>query len=505
MRSGGERRDAGMVRPGRRRNKISGQFSPKLIEMLESPAWRVLTPAGRKVIERVEVELANHGGKDNGKLPVTYKDFVEFGIDRHAVKPGLSEVVALGFLEVTRQGRAGNAEWRQPSLYRLTFRHSEGILGDGSHEWRRTKTIDEARELKRAARESSSRREEKKALAKKNSSGGKYRVSVGGPPTENFAIPVGVPPTTGPVGIPPLLSISRCGSLEAASPRGSRSAPVGIAVASEPLGVGEVAAAREKLVAMALANGLTRAQALAALDMADEGCEPPAATPPPPLTDVAAPAGRQMFLLQKWGASPAQARDLVTRLIAAAGPERLAHVDEMFTMVERWPGTAGRGKIAWLRLQIDKMTKWPTYRAQRRMDTRPTGRGAIVAALKLAPGHRATNAELAAATGKTLAAVRGLTNWMVKHSKLRKIARGTFTLPQEASGTGYATARAAILGLLTGMSGRQVRVAEIAAATGKSANAVSSTAVRMVATGDLIRGKAGFYTLPPSPRPRRTA
>jgi hypothetical protein len=31
------------------------------------------------VISRIEIELAHHGGNDNGQLPVTTDDFVEYG------------------------------------------------------------------------------------------------------------------------------------------------------------------------------------------------------------------------------------------------------------------------------------------------------------------------------------------------------------------------------------------------------------------------------------------
>jgi hypothetical protein len=54
--------DTRAVHP-RRRNKISGQFSAHLIEMLESPAYRALSRSALMVISRIEIELAHHGGK----------------------------------------------------------------------------------------------------------------------------------------------------------------------------------------------------------------------------------------------------------------------------------------------------------------------------------------------------------------------------------------------------------------------------------------------------------
>src|SRR5215210_2323525 len=105
------------------RNSILGQFAPRTIEMLESAAYRVLTLSAHRVLARLEIELAHHGGNDNGKLPCTFADFEAYGIDRHAIAPALREVVVLGFVEVTERGSAGNREFRSPSLYRLTYRH----------------------------------------------------------------------------------------------------------------------------------------------------------------------------------------------------------------------------------------------------------------------------------------------------------------------------------------------------------------------------------------------
>jgi hypothetical protein len=142
------------ARRGRRhrRNRISGTFSPRLIEMLESYPYRVLSLSAHRVLDRIEIEHARHGGADNGKLPVTFEHFEEYGMDRHAIAPALRELEALGFIEVTERGCAGNAGSRHASLYRLTYRASEGVLSDGSHEWRRISTIEEARKIADAAR-----------------------------------------------------------------------------------------------------------------------------------------------------------------------------------------------------------------------------------------------------------------------------------------------------------------------------------------------------------------
>jgi hypothetical protein len=186
----------------RRKNKIGGQFAPRLVEMLESPAYRVLSLSGHRILARVEIEMANHGGGDNGKLPVTFDDFEAYGIDRHAVAPAIRECEVLGFIEVAERGCAGNREFRRASLYRLTYRHLN--RADPTHEWRRIKTIEEAQVIAQAARKSV----QQPRPQKQKTSGGKRQVSVGETPTESRKVPVGETPTTASVGKPPLLSIS---------------------------------------------------------------------------------------------------------------------------------------------------------------------------------------------------------------------------------------------------------------------------------------------------------
>jgi hypothetical protein len=74
-----------------RANSIPGQFAGRLIEMLEAPAYRVLSLSAHRVLSRIEIELGHHGGKDNGRLPVTYENFENYGIDRGSRLPRLSE------------------------------------------------------------------------------------------------------------------------------------------------------------------------------------------------------------------------------------------------------------------------------------------------------------------------------------------------------------------------------------------------------------------------------
>ena len=74
------------------KRRINGHFAPRRIEMLKSFAWRVLSLSAHRILDRIEIELAAHGGKDNGHLAVTFDDFEKYGLHRHAIGPGVREV-----------------------------------------------------------------------------------------------------------------------------------------------------------------------------------------------------------------------------------------------------------------------------------------------------------------------------------------------------------------------------------------------------------------------------
>jgi len=191
----------------RRRTSIDGQFAARLIKMLESPPYRELSLSARRVLDRLEIELAHHGGMDNGRLPVTFDDFRRYGIDRHAIAPAIRELVALGLIEVTEHGRAGNAEWRTPNRFRLTYKPTNG---EGpTHEWKRIQTAERASAKAKEAR--------KPIVERSRAAGSKNKMPVGGKTGHcggnPHLPPVPGTPTTGNGNKPTLLSISRGGGL----------------------------------------------------------------------------------------------------------------------------------------------------------------------------------------------------------------------------------------------------------------------------------------------------
>ena len=135
----------------KRRNAIGeGRISyPK--SMLESPALRALSLSAIRVMHRLEVEHMDHGGAENGKLIVTHDQFAEAGIHHNAIAPAIRELIALGFVEVTEKGCAGNENQRRPNRFRLTYVNMKS-REQPTHEWRRIIDTEEANRLAAEAR-----------------------------------------------------------------------------------------------------------------------------------------------------------------------------------------------------------------------------------------------------------------------------------------------------------------------------------------------------------------
>jgi hypothetical protein len=136
----------------RKGNTIAGQFIARPVAMLECPAYKVLSRAAHQVLARLEIEHAHHGGVENGRLPVTFDQFVKYGLHRHAVAPAIRELAALGLIEITVHGRSGSADYARPNQFRLTYRNAAGEIGDGTHDWRKIATIQEAEAIADRAR-----------------------------------------------------------------------------------------------------------------------------------------------------------------------------------------------------------------------------------------------------------------------------------------------------------------------------------------------------------------
>jgi hypothetical protein len=143
-----------------KRNSISGAWTARPVEMLESEAYRVLSLSAHRALSRIEVELAHHGGQDNGKLPVTFADFESYGIRRQSIGPALDELEALGFIKVTERGKSAKAaEYRRHNKFLLMSRPKQKGV-EAPREWLQFQTPEEALA---AVAEAHARRERLKA------------------------------------------------------------------------------------------------------------------------------------------------------------------------------------------------------------------------------------------------------------------------------------------------------------------------------------------------------
>jgi hypothetical protein len=127
----------------RPKTKIVDQYVKRPIAMVRSPAFQAMSLTGHRILACIESEHCRHGGKDNGALPVPHQNFRQFGIDPHAVGPGIREAEAL-------QGVAGNAEFRRPTLFRLTYLPANGE--EPTNEWATITTVKEAKTIAAKAR-----------------------------------------------------------------------------------------------------------------------------------------------------------------------------------------------------------------------------------------------------------------------------------------------------------------------------------------------------------------
>jgi hypothetical protein len=207
----------------KRRNRINEAFSPRTIEMLKSPAYRTLSQSAHRVISRIEIELSSHGGNDNGRLPVTKLDFMEYGVSARLVAAAIREAQALGFIEVTERGRGGNAEHRQPNKFFLTFaRGRDSRANPPTDAWRKIKTMEEAEAIAKDARANKDRRAVQFAQQRVAKTKSRYHKvvpvpnSLSAPENRNSPDPLSGPTASGHLVAP--LSISRVGTRSQLSP-----------------------------------------------------------------------------------------------------------------------------------------------------------------------------------------------------------------------------------------------------------------------------------------------
>lgn len=113
--------------------------------MIESPAYQALTLAARRILDRLLIEQIEHAGRENGRLKVSYTEFEKFGVDRHAIRGALDELMRLGFIACASPGRRSyGSDPGRIATYRLNF---YGVVdsdeaGPPTNDWERLSDVD---------------------------------------------------------------------------------------------------------------------------------------------------------------------------------------------------------------------------------------------------------------------------------------------------------------------------------------------------------------------------
>jgi hypothetical protein len=118
--------------------KIGGQWVAHQVRMIR--VLRGLSLTARRFLDTVEIEHCRRGGRENGRLIVTYSDFErELGgnTNRRGIARAVRELEAAGIIKV-RRGRRAFADLRLPSVYTLTFEptYNDGKAADPTHDWK---------------------------------------------------------------------------------------------------------------------------------------------------------------------------------------------------------------------------------------------------------------------------------------------------------------------------------------------------------------------------------
>lgn len=158
-------------------NPLTGSFVRHHLEMRRSPAWEALSENDKRILERIEREHMEHGGRHNGRLVVTYDQFETYGVRRKSINKGIHRLEALGFVEAKRFGYDNKTGVRIKSEYRLTYAdsvHDNGPQGyfpapKVTNDWQRLNTPEKVqRAIEAAAKKMVDAKRSTKAPKKKS-------------------------------------------------------------------------------------------------------------------------------------------------------------------------------------------------------------------------------------------------------------------------------------------------------------------------------------------------
>ena len=149
-------------------------------EMLGSPAFRSMSRPAFLILMRLFLEHMAHAGTENGRLPVTQRQFEQYGIRKQSVPGAIAELEALGFAKRTDLGRKSFGEFEgRAARFRLTWLPvlTSGDIQYATNEWRRFSDLKSA---KRTVLEVRRRREVDRADRRVSAAASKTRDPLNG-------------------------------------------------------------------------------------------------------------------------------------------------------------------------------------------------------------------------------------------------------------------------------------------------------------------------------------
>ena len=104
-------------------------------ELLMSDAWQTLGISGRRILDRLMLEHMAHAGTENGRLRVSHRQFIRWGVSKNTIAPSIHDLQERGLICFAASETDGTI--RGYYKYRLTFLPADYCAP--TNEWRRWK------------------------------------------------------------------------------------------------------------------------------------------------------------------------------------------------------------------------------------------------------------------------------------------------------------------------------------------------------------------------------
>ncbi len=113
------------------------QFGWLGLKLMESEAFRALSPNSLRLLMRLVIEHVHQGGIENGLLVATHDQLRDYGLTACSIREAIDECVAFGLIRVKQGGRWAGTN--RPNRYRLTWIgwiDDDRCARDPTNEWK---------------------------------------------------------------------------------------------------------------------------------------------------------------------------------------------------------------------------------------------------------------------------------------------------------------------------------------------------------------------------------